>query len=90
MPSPTSKRTNDLIVAPFDLTKAPTVVSGSFTKACPESVTSLINFFIRPPIIFSMMLSGLPDSLACSTKIAFSLSRISAALRKKKKILPMR
>jgi hypothetical protein len=25
-----------------------------------------------------MMLSGLPDSLACSTKIAFSLSRISA------------
>jgi translation elongation factor EF-Ts len=48
LPSPTSKRTNDLIVAPFDLTKAPTVVSGSFTNACPESVTSLINFFIRP------------------------------------------
>jgi hypothetical protein len=41
MPSPTSKRTNDLIVAPFDLTKAPTVVS------TPENESKVIELTIN-------------------------------------------
>ena len=51
---------------PASFAASATVLSGSITKAWLRSVTSAMNFFMRPTIIFSITASGLPDSFAMS------------------------
>src|SRR3989338_4856884 len=49
-----------MTLAPFDLSSFSTVVSWSFTKACPSKVISLRYLFTRPMTIFSIISGGLP------------------------------
>ena len=48
IPSPTSKRTNDFTVAPFEATNFSTVMSGSLTNGWSTKAISALNFFKRP------------------------------------------
>ena len=50
--------------APAPATNLPTVTSGFLTKACSSKLFSAKNFLMRPPIIFSTISGGLPDSAA--------------------------
>ena len=61
IPSPTSKRMNDLIVDPLFAANLATVTSPSLTNGCYNIHTSAKNLRIRPSTIFSTMLAGFPS-----------------------------
>ena len=56
--------------------KAPT----SSLKTITNNLTRADEYLQESSNHSEMMVSGLPDSLACSTKIAFSLSKISTEI----------
>ena len=54
------------------------VFVSSFTKSCSRRTWSLKRAFSLPSTIFSITCSGLPDSLACTSKMWRSRSSSSA------------